>query len=241
MQSRASSQMWQILAALFCPCRDAWRQVKNLQEYAAHQKNHSLDVRLLNHAMPVLCEIMFSEKENIMAGLFGVADSFGTQVKKLFKPGEILIGNLVFALHHQWSFVIVIVGLIFSTSNNYLNKDAMICHGGSKYVNNFCFLHGSAHVPKVLQEELSSSSSCVREDEGGEDQDNIRTTHYYIWLPFVLAIVAIITKLPWILWKNILERGLMKKLVADMDQDGSKTAKRVLQVSLCLTRCQKVK
>ena len=176
-----------------------------------------------------------------MAGLFGVADSFGTQVKKLFKPGEILIGNLVFALHHQWSFVIVIVGLIFSTSNNYLNKDAMICHGGSKYVNNFCFLHGSAHVPKVLQEELSSSSSCVREDEGGEDQDNIRTTHYYIWLPFVLAIVAIITKLPWILWKNILERGLMKKLVADMDQDGSKTAKRVLQVSLCLTRRQKVK
>jgi len=165
-----------------------------------------------------------------MAGLFGVADSFGTQVKKLFNPSEILIGNFVFTLHQQWSFVIIIVGLIFATGNNYLNKDAMICHGGSKYINNFCFLHGSAHVPRELQGELSSSPSCIREDEGGEDQDNIRTTHYYIWLPFVLAIVAIVTKLPWILWKNILERGLMKKLVADMDQDGSKTAKRVLQV-----------
>ena len=40
------------------------------------------------------------------------------------------------------------------------------------------------------------------------------------------------TKLPWILWKNVLERGLMKKLVADMDQDGSKTAKRILQVKV---------
>ena len=46
-----------------------------------------------------------------------------------------------------------------------------------------------------------------------------------------MPIIAIMTKLPWILWKNVLERGLMKKLVADMDQDGSKTAKRFLQVS----------
>jgi len=162
--------------------------------------------------------------------LFGVADSFGTQVKKLFNPSEVRIGNLVFDLHQQWSFVIIIIGLIFSSSNNYLNKDAMICHGGSSYINNFCFLHGSSHVPKALQSELSSSTSCVREDEGDEDQDKIRTTHYYIWLPFILAIIAILTKLPWILWKNILERGMMKKLVADMDRDGSKTAERILQV-----------
>lgn len=165
-----------------------------------------------------------------MAGLFGVADSFGGQVKKLFKPSEVRIGNLVFDLHRQWTFVIIIIGLIFSSSNNYLNKDAMICHGGSSYINNFCFLHGSSHIPRALQAELSSSTSCISKDEGGEDQDKVRTTHYYIWLPFVLAIIAIMTKLPWILWKNVLERGLMKKLVADMDQDGSKTAKRFLKV-----------
>merc|ERR1719458_2376307 len=116
--------------------------------------------------------------------------------------------------------------------NNYLNKDAMICHGGSSYINNFCFLHGSSHVPRALQAELSSTTSCISEDEGGEDQDRIRTTHYYIWLPFVLAIIATMTKLPWILWKNVVERGLMKKLVKDMDEDGSKTAKRFHKVVL---------
>ena len=72
---------------------------------------------------------------------------------------------------------------------------------------------------------------CISEDEGGDDQDEVRTTRYYIWLPFVLAIIAIMTKLPWILWKNIFERGLMKKLVADMDHDADKTAERFLQVN----------
>merc|ERR550525_1641977 len=162
-----------------------------------------------------------------MAGLFGVADSFGGQVKKLFNPSDVQIGNAVFTLHQQWTFVIVIIGLIFSSSNNYLNKDAIICKGGDSYTNNFCFLHGSSHITKELQGEISTDASCINKDEVDANGDKIRTTHYYIWLPFVLAII---TKLPWILWKNVLERGLMKKLVADMDDDGSKTAQRILGV-----------
>jgi hypothetical protein len=165
-----------------------------------------------------------------MAGLFGVADTLGGQVAKLLKPSEVRIGHIIFDLHQQWTFVIVVVGLIFASSNNYLNGDAIICHGGSDYINNFCFLHGSSHVPQALQAELSSSSSCIREDEGGEDQDKVRTTHYYIWLPFVLAIIATLTKLPGILWKNILERGIMKKMVTDMNEDGSKTVHRIHKV-----------
>jgi len=162
--------------------------------------------------------------------VLGFGKGLTDHVKKLFNPSEVRISNFVFTLHQQWTFVIVIIGLIFSSSNNYLNKDAMICHGGSSYINNFCFLHGSSHVRRELQAELSSSSSCISEDEGGEDQDKVRTTHYYIWLPFVLAIIAIMTKLPGILWKNVLERGIMKKLVKDMDEDGSKTAKRFHKV-----------
>merc|ERR1719295_1723781 len=40
------------------------------------------------------------------------------------------------------------------------------------------------------------------------------------------------TKLPGILWKNILERGMMRKLVEDMEEDGRKTAQRFLKVVL---------
>ena len=166
-----------------------------------------------------------------MSDLLGFTKGLTNQVRKLFNPSDVRIGNFVFTLHQQWTFVIIFIGLLFSMGNNYLNKDAMICHGGSSYINNFCFLHGSSHVPRALQAELSSSTSCISEDEGGEDQDKIRTTHYYIWLPFVLAIIATMTKLPWILWKNIFERGLMKRLVADMDHDADKTAERFLQVN----------
>jgi hypothetical protein len=164
--------------------------------------------------------------------LFGFGDDKGItrHVKKLFNPSEVRISNFVFTLHQQWTFVIIFIGILFSMGNNYLNKDAIICHGGSDYVNNFCYLHGSSHVPQALQAELSSSSSCIREDEGGEDQDKVRTTHYYIWLPFVLAIIATLTKLPGILWKNVLERGIMKKMVEDMDKDGSKTVHRIHKV-----------
>merc|ERR1712130_202581 len=163
--------------------------------------------------------------------LFGFGTEITDHVKKLFKPSDIQISNFVFTLHQQWTFVIVFIGLIFSMGNNYLNKDAITCHGGSDYINNFCFLHGSSHIPQVLQAELSSSTSCISEDESGGDQDKVRTTHYYIWLPFILAIIATLTKLPGILWK-ILERGMMKKLVLDMDESGSKTALRFQKVVL---------
>jgi len=179
--------------------------------------------------------VTFPEHHSNMV-LFYFAEGLASHVKKLYNPSEVQIGNFVFTLHQQCSFVIIIVGLIFSSGNNYLNKEAMICHGGSEgsnYLNNFCFLHGSAHVPKALQAEISSSSKCISEEiEGDNGQDKIRTTHYYIWLPFVLAIIAIMTKLPGILWKNILERGMMRKLVEDMEEDGSKTAHRFLKVVL---------
>ena len=178
-----------------------------------------------------------------MSDLFGITKNGLTGlVKKLFNTSEVRIGNLVFTLHQQWTFVIVIVGLIFASSNNYLNKEAMVCHGkdSGSYVNHFCFLHGSSHVPKLLQSQISESTKCIRKDEGefegkdeGEDDGNkVRTTQYYIWLPFVLAVIAIMTKLPGILWENVLERGMMTKLVKDMDEDDSKAAQRFHKVVL---------
>ena len=49
----------------------------------------------------------------------------------------------------------------------------------------------------------------------GDNNDLDRRTSYYIWLPFVFAIVGIVTKIPGILWKNVLERNTMENLVAE--------------------------
>merc|ERR1712203_20372 len=74
-------------------------------------------------------------EHNSNMSLFGFGAGITDHVKKLFNPSEVRISNFVFTLHQQWTFVIIIIGLIFSMGNNYLNKDAMICHGGNDYVN----------------------------------------------------------------------------------------------------------
>ena len=80
-----------------------------------------------------------------MSDLLGFTKGLTNQVRKLFNPSDVRIGNFVFTLHQQWTFVIVVIGLIFASSNNYLNKEAIICHGEgvSSYENHLCFLHGS--------------------------------------------------------------------------------------------------
>ena len=151
------------------------------------------------------------------------AAGFSARVKKLFNPSRIKTENFVFILHQQWTFLIVIVGLIFSSSNNYLNKDAIVCADDkdTPYFRDFCFLHGGSHVHKAIQGEVSSGTQCASIAKDGDNNDLDRRTRYYIWLPFVFAIVAIVTKIPGILWKNILERNTMENLVAELDQEGA--------------------
>ena len=164
-------------------------------------------------------------------GLLDFAEGLGDQVKKLFTRREVSTVNLIFNLHQQWTFIFILVGLIFATGNNYLNSKAIVCVGNDQYHNDFCFVHGGTHVAKDLQSSISSSTQCETEATDYKEKKGSRTTSYYIWLPFVLGSIAIITKMPGILWHNFLERDVMDKLVKDMDENGSKAAERFFKVS----------
>jgi len=158
-----------------------------------------------------------------------VVGGFQSQVKKLFKRDEILIDNYVFKLHSTYNFVIIVLGIIFITSNNYLNGQNITCVGGNSYVNNFCFLHGAAHIPSDIQGKLSPvTSRCTSKDDRTDEEaaKNPRLTNYYIWLPFILTMCAVIASLPELLWKNIFERGMMKKLVEDSDLERNEPMKK---------------
>jgi len=162
----------------------------------------------------------------------GVVGDFQSQVKKLFKGDSTVLDNFVFQLHHKYSFVVILIGILFISCENYLNDSAITCVDGNDYINNFCFLHGAAHIPENLTQFLSPvGSRCVV--EGNSDS---RTTNYYIWLPFVLTLCAVVTKFPRLVWKNVLERGMMDKLVLDAqtDKDGvmEKNISRFYKVAL---------
>merc|ERR1719484_241969 len=137
------------------------------------------------------------------------------QVTKLFARDKVQTDNFIFHLHRNFTFIIIIIGILFISAQNYLNENAITCASGDDYVNAFCFLHGAAHIPRGLQGKLSKDSRCTS-DEG--DTGN-RHTAYYIWLPFILTLCAVITKIPWMIWKNTIERGTMAKFVMDSEAD----------------------
>ena len=171
----------------------------------------------------------------------------GKHVRKLFGGGgELKIGNFLFSIHHRWTLLLILVGLLVISANNYLNEKAITCLGDQNpFEEHYCYLHGAVHIPEELQKKLAPKKSGRHCNTYGEctgrcttdgHSDKERTTSYYIWLPFILTLCAIVTKLPWIVWKNVIEQGLMEKLVKDIATDkedtARKTAKRFYNAAL---------
>jgi len=138
----------------------------------------------------------------------------GVQLKKLFKKDDVHHDNLLFKLHHQVNFFVILVGVLFIFGENYLNGKAIVCLNTVEYDNQYCWLHGTGHISKALEKAMDRPVSCTM-DQAEVTKDDDRETHYYLWLPFVLAICMGLVKLPRTIWKSLCERGLMKSLVGE--------------------------
>jgi len=147
----------------------------------------------------------------------------GVQLRKIFKTDDVHHDNILFKLHHQVNFFVILVGVLFIFGENYLNGKAIVCKGADEYENQYCWLHGTGHLSKELEEDITGLCSM---DQSEATKDHDRSTHYYLWLPFLLAICMGLVKMPRIIWKNLCERGLMKSLVGDGNKMGEKIAAR---------------
>ena len=57
-------------------------------------------------------------------------DIFGKiDIRKIFKRDPVLHDNLLFKLHHQANFILVLFGVTFVFGMNYLNGNAIVCIG----------------------------------------------------------------------------------------------------------------
>ena len=79
----------------------------------------------------------------------------GLHLKKLFKKDDVHHDNLLFKLHHQVNFFVLLVGVLFIFGENYLNGKAIVCKGGDDYENQYCWLHGTGHISKELEEDIT--------------------------------------------------------------------------------------
>ena len=98
-----------------------------------------------------------------------------------------------------------------------------MCKGGDDYSNQYCWLHGTGHLHADLAKDITGLCAM---DQQEVTEKNDRQTHYYLWLPFLLAICMGMVKMPRLIWKSLCERGIMASLVGDGTQMGEKIAAR---------------
>ena len=140
------------------------------------------------------------------------------ELKKIFKADKVNGDNVVFRLHHQVNFFVVLLGITFIFGENYLNGKAIICQNGNAYINQYCWLHGSGHLGSGLSQQVSG---CIADQNVFTKSGDKRHTSYYLWLPFILGICLAIIKTPRFFWKHFCERGLMESMV-QLDTDSEK-------------------
>ena len=150
----------------------------------------------------------------------------GREIRNYFSADPVLLDNFIFKLHHQLNFFLVLLGMLFASSMNYLKGDSIICkgHEADDYVAQYCWLHGSGHLSGKLAA-ANSKEKCIAEQNETEEDDS-RHTHYYLWLPFVLAICLILIKAPRLLWSKVLERGIIQGVVEIANEETEETGEK---------------
>ena len=74
------------------------------------------------------------------------------QIIQYFKKDGILLDSPLFRLHNQMSCMVIGIGFIFISVENYLDTKAIVCHNDSKpYPKLYCWMHGYAYISPDLR------------------------------------------------------------------------------------------
>jgi len=139
-----------------------------------------------------------------MAGiLIGAADG----VKAQFSIKEVDSSNTVFKLFSKVTVGLCVIASILVASSEYLGSPITCLPSDKEKIdggvfNAFCWIHGGKRIAQDYQDIYKCHSNQA---EISESNDII----YYQWVVFMLAINAMIFRIPHILWK-FFEGGVMK-------------------------------
>ena len=80
------------------------------------------------------------------------------QLIKWFLDQGIEVDSPLFKLHHQASSFIIMLGFLFIAVENYLDKQAIICHNEMKaYPKLYCWMHGYSYIHPSFRSEFENS------------------------------------------------------------------------------------
>jgi len=143
------------------------------------------------------------------------------KILQFFKRDGLMIDSPLFRLHHQMSTVIIMLGFIFISVENYLDTKAILCHTGaqfSAYAKSYCWIHGTAYVRSQLQ---GQATGCYVDQSRLTSEEDAPVTAYYLWLPYLLSLLFALAKLPHSMWKKFFENNLIAHILGGQTQGQS--------------------
>jgi len=135
------------------------------------------------------------------------------QVSTYFRRDGLVIDSPLFRLHHQMSALIIGIGFIFISVENYLDTKAILCHSQpslTAYAKSYCWIHGTAYVRSSLQ---GKATGCFVDQAKLSSEEDAPVTAYYLWLPYLLSLLFVFTKAPHSLWKKFFESNMLAQII----------------------------
>ena len=170
-------------------------------------------------------------------------DSILNTAKSLISLKGLNIDNAVYKLFYKVSVGLCLIGTIVLGCKQYFG-DPIECfqnHGlvDGDVFESYCWLHGSTHLEGTLRETSKcisqakkvniKSKSSLKEILLFVSQDDTEfETGYYQWVVFLLALNALVFRIPYTIWK-FSEGGLLKKFCPQEDSNDVEALATVTQ------------
>ena len=145
-----------------------------------------------------------------------------------FMNDHLKVEGFLFRLHQKVTAFLVLVGLLFITIENFLDSRSIVCKdNGNAYSRQFCWMHGYSYIEPHLQGKslhdrkspifnlsaAGKATGCYVDQTALKTAADAPVTNYYLWLPYMLGLLLVITKLPHILWKKFFETNLLRHII----------------------------
>ena len=74
-----------------------------------------------------------------------------------FMNDHLKVEGFLFRLHQKVTSILVLVGLLFITIENFLDSRSIVCHNNANaYSKQFCWMHGYSYIEPHLQGKVAT-------------------------------------------------------------------------------------
>jgi len=145
------------------------------------------------------------------------------QIIQYFKKDGLQVDSPLMKVHNQMSCMVIGIGFIFISVENYLDTKAILCHSGQQfhaYAKSYCWIHGTSYVKPQLQ---GKATGCYVDQTNLSEQEDPPITAYYLWLPYLLSLMFVLAKAPHSAWKKYFENNLISQILGGATTNQNET------------------